>query len=220
MLLTHIHPDHSNGLVDDSGGANYPNADVIVHREDLRNLRSTVTHQLNATTFENAAWLPPNARLHLTATARGGQGGEIFAGITVHPQPGHTPGHTGWLISSRDDALLIWGDIIHVAGVQFERPDATLTFDLDPDMAASRARTRVLDWVATDRIRVAGAHLDFPATGTSRAAAQAIDLRLRSDGADGARLRRASDPQAPHRAFAGIRSVGGAPIPAGASVHD
>ena len=36
VLLTHIHPDHSNGLVDDAGGANFPNADVIVNREDLR----------------------------------------------------------------------------------------------------------------------------------------------------------------------------------------
>jgi hypothetical protein len=40
------------------------------------------------------------------------------------PQPGHTPGHTGWLIASGSDALLIWGDIVHVAEVQFARPDA------------------------------------------------------------------------------------------------
>ncbi len=91
-------------------------------------------------------------------------GGEIFSGISAHPQPGHTLGHTGWLIASRDDALLIWGDIVHISGVQFARPDAALTFDLDPDMAR-KARRRVLDWVATDRIRVAGAHLDLPSFG-------------------------------------------------------
>ena len=36
VLLTHIHPDHSNGLVDDDGRANFPNAEVIVNGEDLR----------------------------------------------------------------------------------------------------------------------------------------------------------------------------------------
>src|SRR5262249_39955445 len=36
VLLTHIHPDHSNGLVDDDGRANFPNADLIVNGEDLR----------------------------------------------------------------------------------------------------------------------------------------------------------------------------------------
>jgi glyoxylase-like metal-dependent hydrolase (beta-lactamase superfamily II) len=85
-------------------------------------------------------------------------------GISAQPQPGHTLGHTGWLLSSGNDALLIWGDIVHVTGVQFARPDAAPTFDLDPD-AARRSRSRVFDWVATDRIRVAGAHLDLPAFG-------------------------------------------------------
>ena len=59
---------------------------------------------------------------------------------------------------------MIWGDIIHIAGVQLERPDAALTFDLDPDMAR-KSRQRVLDWVATDRLRVAGAHIDLPSYG-------------------------------------------------------
>jgi len=39
-----------------------------------------------------------------------------------------------------------------------------LTFDLDPE-AARRSRIRVFDWVATDRIRVAGAHLNPPGFG-------------------------------------------------------
>ena len=90
--------------------------------------------------------------------------GEIFTGISAHPQPGHTLGHTGWLVASGKDALLIWGDIVHVAGVQFARPDAALTFDLDPEMAR-KSRQRVFDWVANDQIRVAGAHLDMPSYG-------------------------------------------------------
>ena len=48
--------------------------------------------------------------------------------------------------------------------MQFARPDAALTFDIDPD-TARRSRARVFDWVTTDRIRVAGAHLALPGFG-------------------------------------------------------
>jgi glyoxylase-like metal-dependent hydrolase (beta-lactamase superfamily II) len=164
VLLTHIHPDHSNGLVDDAGEANYPNAEVIVSAHDLR---FWVEREPAASDNE---FRQRNMRAARRAFApyrdrtRPIDGGEVLPGITAHPQPGHTPGHTGWLISSGSDALLIWGDIVHVAGVQFARPDAALTFDLDPD-AARASRTRVFDWVTTDRIRVAGAHLDLPGYG-------------------------------------------------------
>jgi glyoxylase-like metal-dependent hydrolase (beta-lactamase superfamily II) len=164
VLLTHIHPDHSNGLVDDEGRPNFPNADVIVHADDLR---FWVEREPEATDNEfrqrnmNAArraFAPYRDRVRAITA------GEPLPGISAQPQPGHTLGHTGWLLSSGNDALLIWGDIVHVTGVQFARPDAALTFDLDPD-AARRSRSRVFDWVATDRIRVAGAHLDLPAFG-------------------------------------------------------
>jgi glyoxylase-like metal-dependent hydrolase (beta-lactamase superfamily II) len=164
VLLTHIHPDHSNGLIDDEGRPNFPNAEVIVHADDVR---FWVEREPDATDNEfrqrnmkaaRRAFAPYRDRVRAIAS------GEPLPGISAQPQPGHTPGHTGWLVSSGEDALLIWGDIVHVTGVQFARPDAALTFDLDPD-AARRSRSRVFDWVATDRIRVAGAHLDLPAFG-------------------------------------------------------
>jgi len=34
VLLTHLHPDHSNGLVDDNGQAIYPNAEVVLHAKE------------------------------------------------------------------------------------------------------------------------------------------------------------------------------------------
>jgi glyoxylase-like metal-dependent hydrolase (beta-lactamase superfamily II) len=164
ILLTHIHPDHSNGLVDDGGQPNFPNAEVVVHADDIRfwverepDASDNEFRQRNMNAARRA-FAPYRDRVR-TIT-----GGEPLPGICAKPQPGHTPGHTGWLVSSGDDALLIWGDIVHVTGVQFARPDAALTFDLDPD-AARRSRSRVFDWVATDRIRVAGAHLDLPAFG-------------------------------------------------------
>jgi glyoxylase-like metal-dependent hydrolase (beta-lactamase superfamily II) len=87
--------------------------------------------------------------------------GEVFPGITAIPRPGHTPGHTTFMISSGNDQLLIWGDTVHVPEVQTARPEVCMDFDTDKDAAAA-ARRRVFDMVATDRLLVTGMHLHFP----------------------------------------------------------
>jgi glyoxylase-like metal-dependent hydrolase (beta-lactamase superfamily II) len=78
--------------------------------------------------------------------------------------PGHTPGHTNWLIRSGAERLLIWGDIVHLASVQMARPDCTLVFDVDPRIARA-TRERVLGVVASEQLAVAGAHLPYPGFG-------------------------------------------------------
>lgn len=164
VLLTHIHPDHSNGLVDDEGRPNFPNAEIMVHADDLR---FWVEREPDAADSEARQRVMKQARRAFAPyrdRVRAISEGELLPGISAHPQPGHTFGHTGWLVSSGGEALLIWGDIVHVPAVQFARPDALLSVDLDPQ-AARRSRLRVLEWVATGRIRVAGAHLGFPGIG-------------------------------------------------------
>jgi glyoxylase-like metal-dependent hydrolase (beta-lactamase superfamily II) len=90
--------------------------------------------------------------------------GEALPGVSALLLAGHTPGHTGWLIQSGSDGVLIWGDIVHFPAVQVPRPDAALIFDYDRQ-AARTTRQRTFDRVAADRLRVAGAHLDFPGFG-------------------------------------------------------
>jgi glyoxylase-like metal-dependent hydrolase (beta-lactamase superfamily II) len=100
---------------------------------------------------------------YLTRLRRVG-GGEAFSGVGAYAAHGHTPGHTAWLIQSGRDAVLFWGDTVHVGPIQFAYPGATLIYDLD-QQAAAASRARIFDWVASDRIRVAGAHLELPAFG-------------------------------------------------------
>jgi len=82
-------------------------------------------------------------------------------GITAMLRPGHTPGHTNWLIQSGGERLLIWGDIVHLAAVQLPRPDAALVFDINPALAKA-TRQAVFEWVCAEDIPVAGAHLPAP----------------------------------------------------------
>ena len=164
ILLTHLHPDHSLGLVDEGGGPVFPKAQLVVHEVEAafwldRTPKPDDSERITRNT---------KAQRQVTAPYRNRirriKDGEVLPGIRATLRPGHTPGHTNWLIESRRERLLIWGDIVHLASVQMARPDATLVFDVEPNVARI-TRERVLDWVAAERVCVAGAHLPYPGFG-------------------------------------------------------
>ena len=124
----------------------------------------------------------------------------MLPGITAMLRPGHTPGHTNWLIQSGGERLLIWGDIVHLAAVQLARPEARLIYDVDTDLARA-TRQQVLEWAANERLTVAGAHLGFPGFGRVERPASASVIRAESkrhDHSDHRRLRRGRHPDHPH----------------------
>ena len=167
ILLTHIHPDHSNGLIDGAGAAWFPKAEVVVQEPEIKfwNDRdlSLAAHDRQRKNMVNARRsLAPYAN----RTTRIGDG-EFLPGIHAMKSPGHTPGHNTWTVEGGRDSLIIWGDTIHMAFMQLERPEIAFIFDTDPELAV-KSRLRLLDRVAADRTRVAGMHLDFPGFGYVR----------------------------------------------------
>ena len=89
------------------------------------------------------------------------QKGEVFPGVTAMPLHGHTPGHSGYLVASGNEQLLIWGDIVHVPEVQTARPEAGMVFDTDSEQAIV-TRRRVFEMVTADKLMVTGMHMHFP----------------------------------------------------------
>jgi glyoxylase-like metal-dependent hydrolase (beta-lactamase superfamily II) len=160
-----MHPDHSNGLVDAAGNAVYPNAEIVAHETEAR---FWLDREELATDSERVKRNTAASRRVFSAyrdRLRRVRDGEALPGVAAFMQPGHTPGHTAWLVQSGAESVLFWGDIVHLAAIQIPYPEAGLVFDVDADMARA-SRRRVFDWVAADRLRVAGAHLDFPGFGT------------------------------------------------------
>ncbi len=166
VLLTHVHPDHSNGLIFDDGRPFFPTGDVVVHEADVKHwhddaamARAPERQQIRYFQQARRALAPYRSRLRTFQS-----GGSVFPGVTAMPIPGHTPGHTAYLIESKGERLLVWGDIVHVPEVQFARPDLTLEFDTD-GAAAAVMRRKVLEMVVAERLLVAGMHLHFPGFG-------------------------------------------------------
>jgi len=162
ILLTHMHPDHSNGLADESGKACFESAEVVAHENEIAHWfddgrMATATERQRIRYFEAARrqLAPYRNRVRRIGA------GEVVPGITAIPIPGHTPGHTAYLIESAGEALIVWGDTVHVPEIQVARPDVTMEFDTDPGAAAARRR-RIFDMAATDGLLIGGMHVHFP----------------------------------------------------------
>jgi glyoxylase-like metal-dependent hydrolase (beta-lactamase superfamily II) len=163
VLLTHLHSDHALGLFDGEA-AWLKRAEIFVPAAELAYFTDPAARaaqpEARRDTFDTATRLGEvyAGRLHSIAPGAIETSRVTLPGIEVTPLPGHTPGHSGFIIRSPTDTLLIWADTVHVEDLQTADPDVSLIFDVDAAQAR-RTRLETLERVASEGWMVAGGHL-------------------------------------------------------------
>lgn len=171
VLLTHLHADHAGGLLGPDGQPAFPKATVYAAKAEADHWLSPEVTAKAPEAMKGFFKMSQDATAPYVkaGTFKTFEGtGELLPGIKPVPATGHTPGHTGYLVESKGQKLLIWGDIVHNAAVQFAKPQVTIEFDNDARQAL-KTRKALFQWTAKDALQVAGAHLPFPGLGHVRA---------------------------------------------------
>ncbi len=166
LVLSHLHPDHINGIRTADGGIAFPNAEIIAPEPEWAFWMSD-DNMAKATTPIDKNYFVNTRKILGGLNDRVGRYSwdkEVAPGITAIATPGHTPGHTSFAIASGNSRMLVQSDVTNIPELFLRNPDWHVAYDHDPDMA-QQTRHRFYDMAATEKMLVAGYHFSFPSAG-------------------------------------------------------
>jgi len=165
VILTHAHPDHLWGMLDDFDDPLYPEATVWVPEAEWTYWRASDT--LDKTPEARKSFVV-GAQARFEAIEDQVQlvkpGQEVLPGVEAFDTSGHTPGHMSYVVHSASESVMVLGDAITNAVISFEQPGWVSGSDQDPEKGIA-TRVRLLDRLATDQSRIIGFHLPEPGHG-------------------------------------------------------
>ncbi|MGO4573945.1 MBL fold metallo-hydrolase [Microvirga sp. 2TAF3] len=165
VVISHFHGDHINGLRLKNGTAVFPKAEIMVPATEwdfwMDDARMNQAPEGMKGAFQGVRRVfGPVAK----DVKRYDAGKDVVPGLTAIAAPGHTPGHTAYMLSSGSGKLMVMSDITNHPALFVRNPDWSAVFDMDADQAR-QTRHKMLDMAAAERAQVAFYHAPFPATG-------------------------------------------------------
>lgn len=162
VVVTHAHPDHCWGL--GAGAAfHFPNAQIYMAQADLDFWTDEAKRSLpfigDFIDPTRAVLLPLRDRMVFVK-----DGQEILPGIQAMATPGHTVGHTSYVITSQGQSILNTADLAHHSVLVMENPKVKFSFDTDPAQGAD-TRIRIFDMVVARKMPIIAYHFPWPGIG-------------------------------------------------------
>jgi len=164
VIISHYHGDHVNGLLKANGALAFPNAEILVPAPEHQywtddGEMSRAPKGRVESLFKSNRQVFSGEVLKRLRTYEWGK--EVLSGITAVGTPGHTPGHTSFVVASGSDSVYVQSDVTHVPFLFARHPDWHAFYDQDPIMAET-TRRKVYDMLVADKMRVQGFHYPFP----------------------------------------------------------
>jgi len=167
VVISHLHPDHANGIKLADGSLAFPNAEIKVPAQDWafwmsdENMAKAQSNEMMKNYFANTRKVFAGLADKVT---RYDWDKEVAPGITALATPGHTPGHTSFAVASGNARVLLQQDVTNIPELFLRHPDWHVAYDVDPDMAA-KTRHKFYDMAAAEKATVVGFHFAFPSIG-------------------------------------------------------
>jgi glyoxylase-like metal-dependent hydrolase (beta-lactamase superfamily II) len=152
VAMTHLHGDHVGWNLDGDGKPNFPNARYLIPQGDWDYFNTML--ETNAQ-MGQVTPLEALGRMDLTSGET-----ELTADVRSMPTPGHTPGHTSYLIASGGEKAVITGDLAHHPA-QLNETSWCPVFD-ENSSASSESRRRVVEMLEADGAVAAFCHFPAP----------------------------------------------------------
>jgi glyoxylase-like metal-dependent hydrolase (beta-lactamase superfamily II) len=167
VIMSHLHPDHTNGIRAADGSMAFPNAQIMVPAKDWEfwtsdeNAAKAQSSEITKGYFANVKKIYTGIESKVT---KFDWDKEVAPGITSIAAPGHTPGHTAFAVASGGSKVLIQSDVTNIPEFFLRNPDWHVAYDFDPELA-QKTRHKFYDMASAEKATVVGFHFPFPAVG-------------------------------------------------------